>query len=79
MNRAQRRQQLFNKQKGKPMQKMENMPLTMAHGFTATHIVINFSMPVTQLGLTPVEARALVAAVQGGLEQQAAANAKAAN
>lgn len=51
--------------------KAENRPLTMAHGFTETHIAINFSTPVAQLLLTPDETNELIGALQQSLKMQA--------
>lgn len=76
MNRAQRR----TKQQRTDMAiKAENQPLTMGHGFTDTHIVIDFSIPVTRLFMTPAEAQALTAAVQESIAKQTEARMRSLN
>lgn len=62
-------------------QKVESVPIQIHHGHTETHVVVQFSRAVNDLGLTPAEAEAFIGAMQQSLAKlrEHQANPKALN
>lgn len=52
-------------------QKLESGPMQIQHGHTDTHVLVQFSRPTDHVLLLPVQAEALIAAIQGSIAKLA--------
>ena len=51
------------------VEKLNDGPVNIAHGFTDTHIALQFNRNVNQLFLTPKEAIALIDAIKVSMQR----------